>query len=130
MVRKILENSKEVSGKKITVKLRGNKIEVHDNYNSFSCKFDLSVKNEVVSFLRGRATDYRDECFTGRRTFGNNDNCNFDGNWVFTNRLNDICDVIEKGFEKPHFKSGQLKRMSTNNLMDLCIQVMNLVGDI
>lgn len=129
MVKKILENSKKVDGSFVIVRLHGNRIEVFDRRNSFLCNFNKSVKNDVVSFLRGKATNYHDEFFTGHRTFGNYNSVNFDGNWVFTDRLNDICDVIEMGFEKPRFKSGQLKRMSVNNLMSIYYQVKSLVSD-
>lgn len=95
---------------------------LHDSCNSFDCGIELSHLNDFKKFLKDMVEENRSEIQSieyMRRKFGRSVDDWYYGNYIKCFRASAYIKALE-GTDRPtNYKIGNLKRMSTKNLMDL-----------
>lgn len=98
---------------------------LHDSHNSFNCRVELSHLNDFKKFLKdmvamncGEKQSYE----YMMRKFGDSVKDWYYGNFIKCHRASAYIKALEDIGRPTNYKIGNLKRMSTKNLMDLCNQ--------
>ena len=112
---------------------KNGEVEIFDNYNSYRGTFEIGSEREVCEYLHklkknksAHKTDLGEpEAITGTKELSNGRSYN--GNWIKIHRIDYVCEMIMREIKPPHYTNSQLKRMSTNNLLDKYNQIKSLV---
>lgn len=98
---------------------------LHDSHNSFDCRVELSHLNDFKKFLKDMAEKNCGEMHSYEyiiKKFGRSADDWYYGNYIRCYRATNYIKALEDIGRPTDYKIGDLRRMSTKNLMDLCNQ--------